>query len=131
MPPRNTEEGISLPLATGKHIKKYVTEFHGDLRIIAVQLAKADKLDSVSARHVDRAFSALQHLGLTRRPLWKRPEAETAAGGALFGFAFSSLDAIAAFASDDWKTYLGPIVFTICIIAASLFLFHGWMRGRA
>ena len=86
--------------AAQDRLKELTDEFGDSLREIGLRLARHDKADSGSVKHVDHAFDSLARLGLDSRPWWRRPQLKASAAGAL---------ATAAVSLPDWASRL-PLI---------------------
>lgn len=123
------DKGPGWPTRSSARANKLVEDFKMHLRAVADNLAKHDRVDSISEKHVDEAYAALARLGLTSRPWYRRPDFETAVGAVLIGGASALPDWVALFAPESLKNALsaGGVV-ALLVIGASLTA-HGWIRA--
>lgn len=105
--------------------------FKANLKQIAETFADHEKIDSVSTKHLDEAFSALSRLGLHSKRWWQRSDTWTAFGALLVGVSFSAPDIVSLVCSlfgykkptsDTWSF----ILFVILLICGTCLYF--WAR---
>lgn len=89
-------QSVAWPKATIKYRNDLAANFRDHLSSVSETLAKHDRVDSVSLKHVEEAHDALARAGLNRGAWYSRPELRTGAGGALATLALS-LPGIAQF----------------------------------
>jgi hypothetical protein len=109
----------------------------GSLKNVAETFAKHERVDSVSLKHVDEAYSALARLGLNSKRFWQRTDTWTAFSGLIFGGSLSLPDAfssLAEFTKQTWLASFGAVAMIIgLVIGASLFCwahYHGTLPKK-
>ena len=103
-------------------------QFNSNLRQVAESFASHDQV-SVAPIHVDKAFQALAHHGLTRARWLDRPETETAFGSFFIGFAFACPDLISAFFEDKNRA-ISQTALGIFFVLGVMMVAHAAYKSR-
>jgi len=109
----------------------YIADFRENLQKIAIRLARHQKSTFVDVPHVDEAFNVLCRIGISRRPIWKRPEFDTSIGGLFLGVALAAPDLLPAICDNNWLQRNNVILSTIIVsvVLTAIFFARGWMKS--
>ncbi len=128
---------VKWPKETSVHANRLADSVKSSLRSVAETFAKHERVDSVSLKHVDEAYSALARLGLNSKRFWQRTDTWTALAGLLIGCSLSFPDAfssLAAFLSMEWVEKIGPIAMIVgAVLGACIFAwahYHGTLPKK-
>ena len=113
---------------TTVHLNKRVSGFKANLRLIAEGLARHDRVDSVSVKHVDEAHTVLAKSGLSRTPWYCRTELQVGLGTALIAIALAAPTIVTMIAGGE-HTAIVKGVFGVGMIAGLVLCITGWGRG--